>query len=460
MNSIRRQLTRDLLIVVLVLSIAGLMALYFAARSAAIDQFDQALEAKALAVCSMTVPGADAVTVPFADRFLRGFDDKTPSDFFMIWDAKGRVLERSESLPSGELSHRHGLPGSPVFWDLALPSGQPGRAIALVYHPRDPADSHRETPALDLVVATGRDGLDGNLRALLAIVGGCMALLGLGICWLVPSILRRGLASLNALGQQAAGINENTLHTRFPSSGAPEELVPIIERLNALLARLEQSFEKERRFSADLAHEFRTPLAELRSFLECCIKWPDTRDERTDETMLQILKRLEGMVGTMLAIARSENGFLEWQNAELSMDALIKELIAEYQGQADRRDIRLKTELMALPVVANPLLLRSILSNLIENAAHYCDAGGEIRLRLSQEEGRSVFEIINDAADLSQSDVPHLFDRFWRKERARSGGRHVGLGLSISQSFAKHMGWTLTAECPAQGKICFRLGAP
>ena len=112
------------------------------------------------------------------------------------------------------------------------------------------------------------------------------------------------------------------------------------------------------------------------------------------------------------------------------------------------------------PSSADPALLHSIVSNLCENALCYTPEGGEIAIGVGTAGGRVALRITNTTADLEASDVPRLFDRFWRKEKARSGGAHLGLGLPIARTFAEAMGWTLTATSDAPQRLTFTLTSP
>jgi len=105
-------------------------------------------------------------------------------------------------------------------------------------------------------------------------------------------------------------------------------------------------------------------------------------------------------------------------------------------------------------------LLRSILGNLFENAADYAPTGGEVQIRLQQNEAGVILRVANQAEGLDPADVAKLFDRFWRKEEARSGGRHFGLGLPLARMFAQAMGWTLTAAMDQQRQLEFTLTGP
>ena len=459
MNSIRRQLTRELLGAALALVGGSLLAIYFAARHTAISEFDEALQVKAHAICTMTLPTPTGVNMLFSNRFMRGFDKRTPHDFFEIRD-QGRQVARSGSLREDVLPQKIGTLEQPQVWDLPLPNGEPGRAIGFTFRPRDPANDRTLQRELQIVVAVERWPLDATLRKLLWLTVGCAAVLTGATLWFVPRVLRRGLKPLDALGENAAEIDASSLARRFPSEGLPAELQPITGRLNDLLARLEASFERERRFSADLAHELRTPLAELRSLAECSVKWPDTRDQSTDRETLAIARQMEQMVAHMLALTRGERGQLHVQAEPVALDEVVERVWRTCARRAAGRQLRVRVTTSTGLAEADPTLLGSIVANLCENAVDYTPSNGEIEVSVAPVENRVVLSITNTTADLEAADVPRLFDRFWRKEPARSGGKHLGLGLAIARTFAETMGWTLTATSDAPQRLTFTLASP
>lgn len=449
MNSIRQQLSRDLLGSTLLLLGGGVGALYFAARGAAIEQFDFTLRAKAMALSTTTVPKPSGAVVEFSDRFFPGFEGRRPRDFFEAWSDGGRPIARSESLgPETDLPLTLGTLDHPKIWNLTLPTHRAGRAIGFTFLPKSRNDivPRARLPTVGLVVASDREELDETLWTLVAIAGVTAALLATTTLWLVPRLLRGGLRPLDQLAFETARIDATSLSTRFAVDGLPDELRPIATRLNDLLARLELSFQRERRFSADLAHELRTPLAELRSIAECALKWPDSRDATTDRETLAVAEQMERLVGVILALARAENGGSKPDMQRTALDEFVRDAWQPFAAPATVRRIKISMALSAVSAQADGALLRSILTNLFDNAVDYTPADGALEIRLRDEGGRAVIQVSNDAPDLSASDLPNLFDRFWRKEASRTSGKHLGLGLSLARGFAEAMGWSLTAS--------------
>jgi two-component system sensor histidine kinase QseC len=457
--SLRRQLTRRLLGTTLGLLGLGLAALLAVACYAVVHQFDVALRTKALAISTVAVVTGDTVRIEFTDRFLQGFDDKQPRDFFQAWLPAGATLARSESLGQADLRRQLGTYEKPRYFLCTLPTGRPGRAIGFTFRPKQPRGSTPQVE-VELVVASDREDLDETLLQLLGLAAGCAVLLLAATLWVVPRVLRRGLQPLDQLGEQAARIDAGSLSARFPLAELPEELRPISGRLNELLARLEQSFERERRFSADLAHELRTPIAELRSLAECALKWPESRDAATDSEVLAIARHMESLTTSMLALARGETGQLAGSSAPVAVADLLQAVWRIFAPQAEARRLQASFSLAPLSAAADPVLLRSILSNLLDNAVDYTPEAGAIRITLERRGAGCAITITNAVDHLDAADVARLFDPFWRKEAARSGGQHVGLGLSLARTFAAAMGWTLTATLDADRRLVMRLASP
>lgn len=277
MKSIRRQLTLTMLCGFGLLVIFSSLIIYFLTRIALLNEFDSVLRAKAFTIMSLAEQGHDGIQVEIPHTLFPGSTADENSLFFELWRTNGTVCARSESLKDAGLPFHFGSQAQPLYWNFDLPNGFPGRAIGLKFIPQmDDEDAGKMTQLEAIVtVAADRRSLDRTLD----ILGTVLVVSGLlTIIITIPMVnisLRRGHAPLEELAQQAETIKADSLKARFPVDSLPEELRPIAGRLNDLLQRLESSFERERRFSADIAHELRTPLAELRTLAEVELKWPD-----------------------------------------------------------------------------------------------------------------------------------------------------------------------------------------
>jgi len=280
------------------------------------------------------------------------------------------------------------------------------------------------------------------LATVLLLVGASMAAITVLV---VSVVVRRGLQPLAQLAERAGMIDAASLQLRFPMEQLPAELLPIAGRLNELLARLEAAFERERQFSADVAHELRTPIAELRSLTEVALRWPDdaAATKRTLQEALAIALQMESVVTRLLALARCEAGQMAVRREPVAVAALVAELWEPLAEPARQKNLIVTIGVPAeAQWEADPALLRGILANLLANAVEYCPAGGSVEVRFDGNELR----VANATDNLSESDLPHLFARFWRKDPARSSGTHCGLGLALARAFARAMECDLKAS--------------
>ncbi len=464
MNSIRTRLTRQVLTVVLLLLVGGVGALCGVAYDGALNLFDDMLEARAESIMALTERREGRIEVGLNEAIRDSFRGENSPDplYFQVWDHHGRTVTRSPSLDDDDrLPRRTGEVDDPAEWNMTLPNGHRGRALGIRFPPYEVESGEPGGEDVYLVVAADREDLDETLLHMVALAVVWTGLLVGATLWIVPRVLRKGLRPLEQLGERAAGIDAGSLATRFETAQLPAELAPIAGRLNALLGRLEESFERERRFSADLAHELRTPLAELRSAAEAALRWPDRRDPRMDRDVLEISVQMERIVAHILALARGEQGQLAVVAETVDPKAVVTEVWSHFSARAGERRLALSLQGEARLAQADRALLRAVVVNLIENAVDYARPETEITVQVTGGADRVTVAIANAAPDLAAEDVARLFDRFWRKEAARSGGGvHVGLGLSLARAFAESMGWTLAATYSADGRLTMTLVGP
>ena len=462
MRTIRQQLTRTLLLgSALLLGIGG-AAVYFSTREALLEEFDQALRAKAEAICSATEQHGKRVNVEFSEDLLREYDDNIPVEFFEVRQMDGASLKRSKSLATGDLPALSGSFHRPRFWNLTLPSGYRGRAIGYTFAPKSGRENEPvEKAELSIVVASDRRDMDETLAVLALVLLGCGSLLLVATAMVVPRVLKRGLAPLNQLAEQATHINAQSLSTRFPTKELPGELTPIIERFNNLLSRLEQSFKREQQFSADLAHELRTPIAELRSLADVALKWPESRSTETDHDTLAIAIQMEGIVVRLLELLRSETGQVVPVLETVSLPSLLENVWKPVAARAsDKKLSVLRNVPDDATIESDPILLRSIVTNLIENAVEYTPQGGTVLIDAGVGSESFTLRIGNTADQIESMDVSKMFDRFWRRDPARSGNTHSGLGLSLARSFAQALDYELSATIEEKTHVVLTLSGP
>lgn len=415
----------------LVLSAAG-VALFWQIRVVLTREFDRTERAEAALLVAQTEEDSERVELDLTGILLPEYDH---DEYYQLRLADGQTIARSPSLGFGDLPLREG--------DLVLPDGRPGRAIVVEFVPM-PAEEDQpknpHPPTVTLVVARDRVGLDRTLDGILTGLVLVGALVLVATTLVVTWAIRRGLSPLAKIGQQAATIDAASLQTRFTTAAMPVELRPIAERLNDLLARLDDAFQRERRVTADIAHELRTPIAELRTLAEVGVKWPE---EAQFQDALQIAQRMETLVTGLLALARHESGKQPVVRESVALAKLVDEIWQPLAAQARSRQLDVAVEVTG-QWQTDPTLLRMIVANLLANAVEYATERGQIRVT-----GNAThLEIANSTDKLTRADLPHLFERFWRKDASRTDAGHSGLGLTLAQSAAAALGLELAAEMP------------
>lgn len=449
MRSLRRQLTTSLLGAFGLILGGGGLATYWAMRDSLFDQFDRGLEDKARAVITAAVPREDTLSVYFSDRFLRSFDDAVATEYFQVFDPKGKSVQRSDSLHNDNLPLQFGPPHNPEVWNMTLPSGKTGRAIGIEFRVTPRMRDERPPIRAIVVVAAELEPILSTLRDLrLILILTWLGALGLTVL-AVWRTLVANLRPVQAVSSEAARIDAHSLDQRLPVETLPLELRPVTAKLNALLDRLQASFERERRFSADLAHELRTPIAELRSLAEVAIKWPEERDPETDAIALAIAEQLESRVTTLLQLARAEQGHVSLKIERIDLVEACESALRPFRHRASERALRLQAMLPEAPLYfeTDSVLFHAILGNLLDNAVTYAPADSDVFLRLfgRAPEGFQI-EVQNTAPELVGISMERLFDRFWRQDPARTESHHAGLGLSLVRSYTHLLGLTIEAH--------------
>ena len=454
MSSIQRRLTVALAGLFCILWFGGSMTAYLVMRNGLVREFDRAHLTDINSLVNMTEQNEAGLKFDSTGEYMPAFRREERPDYFQLWESDGSVLYRSPAL-EGDLPKDAGTLISPKFWNFVLPDGLTGRAAGVRFIPKEDDDMPRrpDTPPLtkEVVLVAGfhRDQLDQRLRYL----GMVLLLSGAGMAAAaivaVGLVVRQGLRPLSNLADRAAAIDASSLQLRFPTEKLSSELLPITNRLNDLLARLEASFARERRFSADVAHELRTPIAELRALAEVDLKWPEDKHSTQNalKDALAIALQMESIATGLMTLTRCEGNLLSVRQERVAVLALIRDVLAPLKTKAHARQLDVTLD---LPEEAcwytDAAALRSIITNLATNAIDYSPPQSLIRVRLAKRGCSEELAISNRNVHLTPEDIPHLFDRFWQRDPARSSQVHSGLGLAVAKAYAQSLGMTLRAE--------------
>jgi len=263
---------------------------------------------------------------------------------------------------------------------------------------------------------------------------------------------RSGLRPLRQMGEIAASVSARSLTTRLPAQQMPVELAELAATVNAMLERLDDAFQRLSAFSADIAHELRTPLSNLLTHTQVTLTRPRSLDEYREALHgnLEELQWMAQMVNDMLYLAKADHGLLMPSREPLALHGEVDALLEYYGALAEDAGIALQREGQAT-LDGDRHMLRRALSNLLDNALRFTPAGGEIKVGINQRGGDIRLEVANRGEPIEAAQLPRLFDRFYRADPARRAGssEHAGLGLAITQSIVRAHGGTIRAESAA-----------
>jgi two-component system, OmpR family, heavy metal sensor histidine kinase CusS len=252
-------------------------------------------------------------------------------------------------------------------------------------------------------------------------------------------IARRGIRPVKEMATTARHISSTNLHERIQPEGYPSELASLAATFNEMLDGLEESFEQISRFSADIAHDLRTPVNNIRGEAEVALARARTVDEYREvlSSCLEEAVRLSDLIGDLLFLARAESPLAQLRRESINVGELLSGIREYYEAPAADRGVSLSTVVPDEPVFAqlDRSLLQRAVGNLVSNALAHTPSGKSVVLGASVESEAVCIEVSDAGVGIPQEALPRVFDRFFRVDESRSqasGG--TGLGLAIVQS--------------------------
>ena len=400
---------------------AAVCAATWRARIAAVDASLGALAAVVSGSVQRGAAGAFDVELPSAATAT--FQDRQTPAYYGVWDHAGRLIDRSDP-------------------DLAGSDRPPPG-------PRT-AGQNREvvTVAGGLTVLVGQD-VSGVWREIWSLAGttGMAALAGAGIslvgAWLLAG---RALAPVQRINETARRMAHGDLDARIAVERTDTELGQVAAALNLAFDRLHESAERQRRFTADASHELRTPVATMMAELEWALLHDRGASDYKDslEICHRAATRMQSLVQGLLMLARADSGQLRVGRVKVRLDTLVREVVSLLRPLAERGELTLLVTTTPQSIEGDPDRLRELVSNLLYNAVAYTPANGVVTADVRSEGGLVSLRVTDTGIGIDAGDLPHVFERFYRGERARervpSG---AGLGLALAD-------WIVTAH---QGEI-------
>ncbi|MEX2481628.1 MAG: ATP-binding protein [Gammaproteobacteria bacterium] len=404
------------------------------------SRFDAALLARARALAGV-VSGRPVERAGVEQRWPE-YAASGHQEFYQLWAGDGRVVARSASSRGADLAQPPRADSLPVLYDLRLPDGHRGRAVALSAWPV-PGSALPAAPHL-LVVATEREALDRLEQRLhwSLLLGTFVALMVMALVSIMT--VRGGLAPLVAFGRRlatrvsvdaAVSGQAQVGESRLPATFLPAELVPIAETLNQAIDEALTALRREQRFAREAAHELRTPLAEMRLIAQAI---PAANADTA--ALLQVVDRMTRSIEALLALARCEAGLDVPALEPLDLSVVVREEIVRHADECRGRDLTVETVLPdELWVMSDPAMIERIVANLIGNAVMHAPASGQLSVRLEGSAERAMFTVRNPAPGLAAERLAAAVRNGARAASTGTGDGHAGIGLALVAALARQL---------------------
>jgi heavy metal sensor kinase len=375
--------------------------------------------------------------------------------WLQVWDSHGKLLFRNDvALEQPKVGmDLSNLPDDTIV--RAPTGGVPLRVLS----------RRGEIAGSPVVIQVGRS--EETMRDQIRTVG-LILLLGLPLAVATAgfggyALAKRALAPIERMTERAETITAERLGDRLPVGNPDDEMGRLATVFNATLARLQQSFDQMRRFTADVSHELRTPLTAIRSVGEVGLR--GRRDEGGYRaiigSMLEEVDRLAVLVDRLLTLSRAETGEARLSIEPIALKDLAASVVADLSVLAEEKSQQVVIETHGAPrALGDRLMVRQALINLVDNAIKFAPTGSGIVVRVGESNGRAIVDVIDRGPGIPPAARDHIFDRFFRADAGSADAGGSGLGLSIAKSAVETTSGTLTLEESDERGSTFRITLP
>lgn len=441
-NSLIFRLTILYAVAFTVLSSIGFLIFYYRIYAVTMEDLDLELLAKTRKYADlMKEAGLESVLLEIADE---AESEDPREDFYRLFNFKGDMLFTTDMSFWGPIDRKDIL--------LKMQSGGLSYTIQTqTFEERD--DEARMITAIigpDSVLQLGEsleevdEYLDVFFR-LFSILVISLIVVSTIIGWLLA---RRATIDMQEVTETAEQISRGTYDRRVKVKGRYREIERLSVTFNRMLDRIQSLLKSMKEINDNIAHDLRSPLARIRGIAEMSLlkeKSIDTYREMAAST-IEECDTLIGMINTMLEITEAEAGVNGIEAEEFELTALIQEACELFRPIAEEKKINLKTDLPeSLTMISDRKKMQRIVTNLLENAIKYTPKGGRVAVSAAARNGEVRIKFEDTGMGISENDLPHIFERFYRCDRSRSQGG-VGLGLSLVKAYTESINGTVHVE--------------
>lgn len=471
MKSIKQKLSLYLSLSISLLLVAILLATDMSVDTWISSEFDRAMMNKLGLLETLVEEYETEVEFEFAGEFMPEFEGKENPEYFQLW-YNNKVFERSDTLEFFEVKD---LPkysvklNEFVFKDITLPDGRAGRVLFTKFLPQIDSDLREELSIsreefaktqkpMEFAYALSKEELNHILWFvdIIFVITSITAVFA--VKKIVFNVVERTLQPIDKFNTELSQVNLNSEKREIATDKLPLELIPIAKGVNQFIEENQSLYTREKRVTSDIAHELKTPIAELLSLSEVALKFPHEKQitDNFANDVQEISTRLKNIVNGILLLQKSNsNGALD--KTDINILTLFEEIIN--RENKDGRKILVSSPDTLPLVVTNDIALETILSNLVNNALFYSPANSPIYIDMKRApDNRVLIEITNNYEQaLKESDLNQIFEPLWQKDSSRTSTQRYGLGLAIVKSYCEKINADISVALCIDDKITFTI---
>jgi signal transduction histidine kinase len=452
-NSLLFRLTLLYAVSFTVLSVAGFLIFYYRIYAIAVEGLDHELRADAEKYSAlMKETGLEAVKSAIFEEVDTGSPEE---DFYRLFNFKGDILTSTDMSSWGAINaqgillkmQNEGLTYLTQTITIAGSDDKARMITAII------------APDTVLQIGESLEEVDEYMDIffqLFSILVISLIIVSSGIGWLLA---KRATSDMQQVTETAEEISNGAFDRRVQIKGRVQEIERLGAAFNRMLDRIQSLLKSMKEINDNIAHDLRSPLARIRGIAEMTLlkeKSTDAYREMAAST-IEECDTLIAMINTMLDITEAEAGVNGAKTEEFELTALIQEACELFRPLAKGKKIRLKTDLPeSLNMRSDRKKMQRIVTNILENALKYTPENGTVSISAAARDGEVQIDFKDTGIGISESDLPHIFERFYRCDRSRSQGG-VGLGLSLVKAYTESMRGTIQVESAVTMGSCFTL---
>ncbi len=384
------------------------------------------------------LPPHDIVNALFDKTGTNGF-------YFVIWSQDGEELMRSINAPT----------------DLTMPTDQIWTRMRGIYREQFVPFPGRQPVCIILVghsVATELKEFHKSIIKLIAWGFGMLSV-GLFVGWLISS---RMIKPIENISTTAAKISAGDLSQRINVAETESELGKLAAVLNSTFARLESAFAQQKQFASDAAHELRTPVSVILTQTQTTLtREREAKDyKETVEACQRAAQRMKRLISALLELTRLDAGQQHIKRKRFDFKETVHESVELIRPIAEEHGLKLISELAPIEITGDSNRLAQVVTNLLTNAIQYNKPHGEIRVKLESQNGLAVLTVADTGQGISHLDLPHVFKRFYRGDKSRTGASNAGLGLAICKAIVEAHSGIIEVESQEEVGTTFTIRLP